>query len=42
VGESATNRDDFELKAGTPVFVQRRGTGSTIAEKTVSFPATAN
>ncbi len=34
----ATARDDFLIKAGTPVFVQRRGTGISAADKTIAFP----
>ncbi len=32
------NRDGFSISAGTPVFVQRRGTGTSSAEKTIAFP----
>jgi uncharacterized protein (TIGR02597 family) len=40
VGENpAVNRDTYLLKAGTPVFVQRRTPGTTAADKTVAFPA---
>ena len=40
VGENpAVNRDSYLLKAGTPVFVQRRTPGTTAADKTVAFPA---
>jgi hypothetical protein len=38
VGDPA-NRDGYVLKAGTPVFVQRRTAGATAADKTVVFPA---
>lgn len=36
---SATNRDNYVIAAGTPVFVQRRGTGTTAEDKTLAFPA---
>ncbi len=32
------NRDGFSISAGTPVFVQRRGTGTSSADKTIAFP----
>ncbi len=32
------NRDGFIVRAGTPVFVQRRGTGVSPEEKTIAFP----
>ncbi len=38
VGDPAS-RDGYVIKAGTPVFVQRRGAGATAADKTVVFPA---
>ncbi len=38
VGDPA-NRDGYVIKAGTPVFVQRRTAGATAADKTVVFPA---
>jgi putative intracellular protease/amidase len=41
VGDPA-NRDTYVLKAGTPVFVQRRAAGLSAADKTISFPAPAN
>lgn len=34
----ATNRDTFEIAAGTPVFVRRHDAGSTAADKTINFP----
>ena len=37
VGDPA-NRDSFVLRAGTPVFVQRRTAGATAADKTLTFP----
>jgi len=40
VGETQ-NRDTFVLKAGTPVFVQRRGTGTSPEEKTITFPSSS-
>ena len=39
VGETDTNRDSYVIKAGTPVFVQRREAGSTTEDKTIRFPA---
>lgn len=33
------NRDTYLIKAGTPVFVQRRAAGLSAADKTISFPA---
>jgi hypothetical protein len=38
VGDPAS-RDGYVIKAGTPVFVQRRVAGATAADKTVVFPA---
>jgi hypothetical protein len=38
VGDPA-NRDGFLIKAGTPVFVQRRTPGETTGDKTLVFPA---
>lgn len=39
VGDAPTaNRDGYLIAAGTPVFVQRRGTGTSAADKTVTFP----
>lgn len=39
VGDAETaNRDGYTIAAGTPVFVQRRGTGTSAADKTVIFP----
>ena len=32
------DRDSYVLKAGTPVFVQRRTAGATAADKTINFP----
>jgi hypothetical protein len=32
------DRDTFLLKAGAPVFVQRRGTGTSVDDKTIAFP----
>ncbi len=37
VGDS-DNRDTFLIAAGTPVFVQRRGTGTSANDKTIAFP----
>lgn len=37
VGDPA-NRDDFEIAAGTPVFVRRHGSGSSVDDKTINFP----
>jgi hypothetical protein len=34
-----TDRDGFLVQAGTPVFVQRKGTGVSIDDKTITFPA---
>ncbi len=34
----ATNRDPFLIRAGTPVFVLRRGTGNSADDKTITFP----
>jgi len=39
VGDPGNNRDTYLLKAGTPVFVQRKGTGASPADKTLTFPA---
>lgn len=36
-GDSA-NRDTFLISAGTPVFVQRRGSGVSADDKTIVFP----
>jgi hypothetical protein len=33
------NRDNYVLRAGTPVFVQRRAAGASADDKTISFPA---
>ncbi len=30
--------DNFLIRAGTPVFVQRRGTGTSAEDKTITFP----
>jgi len=38
VNDDTPSRDSFLLRAGTPVFVQRRAPGATAADKTVSFP----
>jgi hypothetical protein len=32
-------RDDYVIPAGTPVFIQRRGTGVSAADKTIAFPS---
>ena len=37
IGDTA-NHDGFLIKAGTPVFVQRRGTGTSADDKTITFP----
>jgi hypothetical protein len=39
VGDSAPDRDDYVIAAGTPVFVQRRTAGTSTDDKTISFPA---
>ena len=39
VGDATPSRDTYVIKAGTPVFVQRRVAGPTTADKTVTFPA---
>ncbi|MEY2879244.1 MAG: hypothetical protein RLZZ15_1624 [Verrucomicrobiota bacterium] len=39
VGDATPDRDAFTIAAGTPVFVQRRTTGTSTADKTISFPA---
>lgn len=39
VGDPTPDRDGFVIAAGTPVFVQRRASGSTATDKTISFPA---
>lgn len=39
VGDPTADRDNFIIRAGTPVFVQRRAAGTTNDDKTVSFPA---
>ena len=33
------DRDGFVIQAGTPVFVQRRGTGVSADDQTITFPA---
>lgn len=38
-GDPTADRDAFVIKAGTPVFVQRRASGSTAGDRTVNFPA---
>ncbi len=38
VGDPTPNRDDYVIDAGTPVFVQRRASGSSTVDKTISFP----
>lgn len=40
--ETDTNRDGFVIKAGTPIFVQRRDAGETAADKTIQFPSIGN
>lgn len=37
-GEPAGNRDDFLIRAGTPVMVQRRSAASGTADRTLVFP----
>ncbi len=37
--ETTTNRDGYVIKAGTPIFVQRREVGATAADKTIQFPS---
>ena len=39
VGDPDTSRDSFLIKAGTPVFVQRRGSADSAAAKTIAFPS---
>lgn len=39
VGDATPSRDTFVIRAGTPVFVQRRTAGSSVDDKTVAFPA---
>ncbi len=39
VGDPGNNRDTYLLKAGTPVFVQRKGTGASPDDKTLTFPS---
>ena len=39
VGEPTAARDNFGIRAGTPVVVPRRAAGTTHDDKTVSFPA---
>jgi hypothetical protein len=39
VDELGTDRDGYVIKAGTPVFVQRRQAGLTSAERTLRFPS---
>lgn len=38
VGDPTSDRDDFTIAAGTPVFVQRRTAGTSTEDKTVNFP----
>lgn len=38
VGEPAGNRDDFLIRAGTPVWIQRRTPATGVADRTVVFP----
>ena len=35
---NTTPGDGYTITAGTPVFVQRRGTGASAADKTLAFP----
>jgi len=39
VDELGTDRDGYVIKAGTPVFVQRRQAGLTSEELTLRFPS---
>ena len=38
VGDATPNRDAYVIRSGTPVFVQRRASGSSTEDKTISFP----
>ncbi len=38
VGEPTGNRDDFLIRAGTPVWIQRRRAASGVADRTLVFP----
>ncbi|MEY4688390.1 MAG: hypothetical protein RIR76_2413 [Verrucomicrobiota bacterium] len=39
VGDSGSNRDEFMIRAGVPVFVQRRNSAAGTQERTIAFPA---
>ena len=39
VGDSGSNRDEFVIRAGMPVFVQRRATTPSGVDRTIAFPA---
>lgn len=39
VDEAGISRNDYVIKAGTPVFVQRREAGETVQDVTIEFPA---
>lgn len=39
VGDPAPNRDDFVIKAGTPVLIQRRTAATSLPDRTLVFPA---
>jgi hypothetical protein len=39
VDETPTNRNNYVIKAGTPVFVQRRVAGDSVQDVTIEFPA---
>lgn len=38
VADANPNRDSFVIRAGTPVFVQRRSAGASVDDKTLNFP----
>ncbi len=38
LSDDPTNRNNYLVRAGTPVFIQRRTAGSTADDKTVAFP----
>lgn len=39
VGDPTTDRDNFVIRAGVPVFVQRRAAPAVAADRTIVFPA---
>ena len=39
VGDTSENRDGFVVRAGVPVFIQRRAAAQSVADRTIVFPA---